>query len=124
MLGNNIDRDVIYTRYYVRCVIFIIFFSVSPCVSCSVIPLFATPWTIAHQGPLSMKFFGLEYWSGLPFPSPEDLPDPGMKPRSPALQADALPSEPPGKLSHYSPLHFGVLCDHRASNLCAGLDGL
>ena len=44
-----------------------------------------------------MDFFGQEYWSGLPFPSPGDLPDPGTEPRSPALQADALPSEPPGK---------------------------
>ena len=59
--------------------------------------LFATPWTIAHQAPLSMGFSRQEYWSGLPFPSPGDLPDPGIKPRSPALQADALTSEPPGK---------------------------
>ena len=57
----------------------------------------ATPWAVAYQGPLSMGFFRQEYWSGLPFPSPGDLPDPGIEPRSPALQADALPSEPPGK---------------------------
>ena len=57
---------------------------------------FATPWTIARQAPLSMKFSWEEYWSGLPFPSPGDLPDPGTEPRSPVLQADALPSEPPG----------------------------
>ena len=44
-----------------------------------------------------MEFPKLEYWNGLPFPSPEDLPDPGIKPRSPALQADSLPTEPPGK---------------------------
>ena len=50
----------------------------------------ATPWTIAHQAPLSMEFFRQEYWNGLPFPSPGDLPDPGMKPMSPALQADSL----------------------------------
>ena len=60
--------------------------------------LFATPWTVAHQAPQSMEFFRQEYWSGLPFPSPEDLPNPGIEPGSPALQADALPSEPPGKL--------------------------
>ena len=48
----------------------------------------ATPWTVAHQAPLSMGFSRLEYWSGLPFPSPGDLPNPGMEPRSPALQAD------------------------------------
>ena len=59
--------------------------------------LFATPWTVAHQAPLSMGFSRQEYWSGLPFPSPGDLPNPGIKPRSPALQTDALPSEPPGK---------------------------
>ena len=57
----------------------------------------ATPWTVACQAPLSMGFSRQEYWSGLPFPSPGDLPDPGIEPRSPALQADALPSEPPGK---------------------------
>ena len=52
-------------------------------------PLFATQWTVAHQGPLSMGFSSQEYWSGLPFPFPGDLPDPGIEPRSPALQADA-----------------------------------
>ena len=55
---------------------------------------FVTPWTVACQVPLSMGFSRQEYWSGLPFPSPGDLPD---EPRSPALQADALTSEPPGK---------------------------
>ena len=59
--------------------------------------LFATPWTVAHQAHLSMGFSRQEYWSGLPFPSPGDLPNPGIKPRSPALQADTLTSEPPGK---------------------------
>ena len=63
--------------------------------------LFATPWTVAYQAPLSMGFSRQEYWSGLPFPSPGDLPDPEIKPRSPALQADALISEPPGcSLNH------------------------
>ena len=55
------------------------------------------PMTAAHQAPLSMKFSRQEYWSWLPFPFPGDLPDPGVKPRSPALQADPLPSEPPEK---------------------------
>ena len=55
------------------------------------------PWTVAHQAPPSMGFSRQEYWSGLPFPSPGDLPDPGIEPRSPTLQADSLPSEPPGK---------------------------
>ena len=56
-----------------------------------------TPGTVAHQAPPSMGFSRQEYWSGLPFPSPGDLPDPGIEPRSPTLQADALTSEPPGK---------------------------
>ena len=61
------------------------------------IQLFATAWTVAYQAPQSMGFSRQEYCSGLPFPSPEDLPDPGMEPGSPTLQADALPSKSPGK---------------------------
>ena len=72
--------------------------------------LFATPWNVAHRAPLSIEFSKQEYWSGLPFPSPGDLPDPGLKPTSPAipaLQADSLPmshqgSPAPGK-SLFSP---------------------
>ena len=64
----------------------------------SCVPFFATPWTVVCQAPLSMGFPGPEYWSGLPFPSPGDLPNPGIKPRSPALQVYTLTSEPPGKL--------------------------
>ena len=59
--------------------------------------LFATPWTVAYQGPPSMGFSRQEYWSGLLFPSPEDLRYREIEPRSPAFQADALTSEPPGK---------------------------
>ena len=59
--------------------------------------LFATPWTVPHQASLSMRFSRQEYWNGLPFPSRGDLLDPGIEPRSPALEADALTSEPPGK---------------------------
>ena len=62
--------------------------------------LFVSPWTAARQAPLSMEFSRREYWSGLPFLSPGDLPDPGIKPRSPTLQVDALLSEPPGKLTY------------------------
>ena len=62
-------------------------------------PTLATPWTVACQAPLSMGFSRQEYWNGLPFPSPGDLPDPGMEHRSSALQAEALPSEPPGSLN-------------------------
>ena len=65
--------------------------------SFSCIRLFATPWTVAHQVPPSMGFSRQEYWSGLPFPPPGDLPNPWIEPRSPTLQADALISEPPGK---------------------------
>ena len=76
--------------------------------------LFATPWTSTYQAPPSMGFSRQEYWSGLPFPSPGDLPDPGIKPRSPTLEADALTSEPPAeelyKKDHHDPdNHNGVI---------------
>ena len=61
----------------------------------------ATPWTVAHQAPLSMEFSRQEYWSGLSLPSPGNVPNPGIEPESPALQADSLLSEPPGMLSIY-----------------------
>ena len=73
------------------------------CYSLSHVELFVTPWTAAHQALLSMGFSRQEYWSGLPFPSPRDLPDSGIKPKSPALQADSLLSEPLGK-THKSSL--------------------
>ena len=66
-------------------------------VSLSRIQLFVTPQTVAYQAPLSMGLSRQEYWSGLPFCSPGDLPDPGIKPRSPALEADSLPSELEGR---------------------------
>ena len=66
--------------------------------SLSRVGLFATPWTVTYQALRSMGFSRQEYWSGLPFPSPGDLPNPGIEPGSPALQTDALPSEPLGKL--------------------------
>ena len=65
--------------------------------SLSRVQLFTTLWTVTHQAPPSMGFSRQEYWSGLPFPSPGDIPDPGMEPRCPALQADALTSELSGK---------------------------
>ena len=61
------------------------------------VQLFATPWTVAYQASQCMECSRQQYRSGLPFPSPGDLPNPGIEPRSPALQADALPSKPPGK---------------------------
>ena len=64
-------------------------------------PTLVTSWTVACQAPLSMGFSRQEYWSGVPFPSPGDLPDPGIELWPPALQADSLPSEPPG-----TPLHI------------------
>ena len=63
--------------------------------------LFAAPWTAALKDPLSMGFPRQEYWSGLPFPSPGDLPDPGIKPMSPALQVDSLPLNYLGHLRLY-----------------------
>ena len=75
---------------------------IMPCVSCSSrVWLFATPWTVACQAPLSMEFSRQKYWSALPFPSPGDLPNPGIEPRSPVLQADSLPSKPA------SPIKYG-----------------
>ena len=65
--------------------------------SLSRVRVFATLWTVAYQAHPSMGFSRQEYWSGVPLPSPGDLPDPGIEPGSPTLQADTLPSEPPGK---------------------------
>ena len=64
------------------------------------VQVFVTPWTVAHQAPLSMGFSRQEYWSGLPFPPPGKFPDPGIEPRSPALQVDSVLPEVPGKPSH------------------------
>ena len=66
-------------------------------VSHSVLSDSVTTWTVACEAPLSMGFSRQKYWSGLPFLSPGDLPDPGVELTSPALQADSLPTEPPGK---------------------------
>ena len=72
--------------------------------SLSCVRLFVTPWTVAYQAPPSMGFSRQEYWSRLPFLSPGDLPNPGIEPRCPTFQADALTSEPPGKPHElYSP---------------------
>ena len=61
---------------------------------------FATPWTVAYQASPSMGFSRQEYWSGLPFPSTGDLPEPGIEPGSPTLEAGTLTSKPPGKPSY------------------------
>ena len=68
--------------------------------SCPVTADSATPWTVAHQAPLSMGFSRQEYWSGLPFPTPGDLPDPGIEPKAllyPALAGGLFITAPPGK---------------------------
>ena len=81
--------------------------------SWSRVRLFVTPWTVAYQGHLSMGFSRQEYWSGLPFPSPGDLPNPGMDPGSPTLRADTLPAEVGVFLEFpcffYDPAHIGNL---------------
>ena len=69
---------------------------------CSVTHSFVTPWTAAHQAPLSVGFSRQEYWSGLPVPTPEDLPDPGMEPASPAWQVGSLPLSHLGSQWYYS----------------------
>ena len=71
------------------------------------VQLFATPWTVANQVPLSMGFSRQEYWSGLPFPSPGGLPDPGIEAGSPALEADALTS-PPSNPSPPNTIMLGI----------------
>ena len=78
--------------------------------SLSHVQLFATPWTVAYQDPPSLGFSRQEYWSGLPFPSPGDIPDPAIKPRAPTPQADSLSAEPPGKPIIY----YGYI-----KNICA-----
>ena len=90
--------------------------------------LFATPWTVGYQGPPSMGFSRQECWSGMSFPSTGDLPGPGIKPRSPSLQADALPSEPPGKplakyksvsvRYYFTPISLAII-KNRKNNKCS-----
>ena len=84
------------------------FFTTEPPVSVSrsVVPDYETPWTAAHQAPLSMRFSRQGYWSGLPFPSPGDLPNAGIEPRSPTLQADSLLAELQGKPTREAPILF------------------
>ena len=69
------------------------------------IRLSVTLWTVARQAPLSMGFLKQEYWRGLPFPPPGDLPDPGIEPASTALAAEFFTTEPPGKPNHQDPIH-------------------
>ena len=84
----------------IKCILYIsvkLIFTVLYLVS-QLFQFFVTPWTVAHQASLSMEFSRQESWSGLPCPPPGDLPNPGIKSRSPALQMDSLLFEPPGKV--------------------------
>ena len=71
------------------------------------------PWTVARQAPLSVEPYNQEYWSGLPLPTPRDLPNPGIKPRSPTLQEDSSPSESPGNLTSLM-AYWGVVVTGRS----------
>ena len=75
------------------------------------VQLFVTPWTVAHQASLSIRFSRQEYWSGLPLLSPGDLPHPGIELGTPALQADTLPSEPPGNPHSHSSCSVNMLTE-------------
>ena len=77
-----------------------------------------TPWTVAYQASPSMGFSRQEYWSGLLFPSPGDLPNSGIKPGSPTLEADALNSEPPGKLIKKDRIHIHILLRAKSLQSC------
>ena len=92
--------------------------TVTKCLSLSCVWLFVTPWTVAHQAPLFMEFSRQEYWSGLPFLSPGDLPKPGIEHCSSALQADSLPTEAPGKQDTGGRQQIILLCLLQASSLC------
>ena len=89
-------------------------------------PTIVTLWTVTHQDPLSTEFSRQEYWNGLPFPFPRDLPNPGIEPRSPALQADALPSKPLGDHTIRSQLvSTGLcLCSHKSTRKNFGCNNL
>ena len=90
------------------------------------VQLFVTLWTVACQAPLSLEFPRQEYWSGLPCPPLGDLPNPGIKPESPAWQADSSPTEPPGKtrqvLSHYISCFFCPLRERTFGPATSSLD--
>ena len=90
------------------------------CQSFSPVQLFVTPWTVTHKAPLSMEFSRQGYWSGLPFPSPGDLPNPGIKLRYPAPKAGYLPSEPPGKPKTCTDTTFKIIKHITASEIPHG----
>ena len=105
-MAANISELLYGTQHYERYSILIALFSLhsNSMHVCSLVaqscPTLVTPWTVALQGPLSMQFSRQEYWNELPFPPPEDLPDPAFKPKcpaSPALAGGFFTTEPPGK---------------------------
>ena len=95
--SQNLSSDEIFQICYVYLITSFAFDNGGGGLVAKSCPTLVTPWTVACQAPLSMRFSRQEYWSGLPFPSPVDLPDPGIEPWSPALQADSFPTELQGK---------------------------
>ena len=91
---NQIQNKFEFTLVYSSVFLFVV---VAIIQLLSLVQLFETPWTVAHQVPLPMEFSRQEYWSGLPFPTPGDPPDPGIKPTSPALAGRFFTTELPGK---------------------------
>ena len=102
-------RGSMYTWFFFT--VYVLRVCVHACCGFSRVWLFVTPWTVAHQAPLSMGFSRQEYWSGLPCPPPGDLSDPAMEPESPifpALQTDSLPVSPWASPMYYSTAQFMV----------------
>ena len=100
--GGHGNPHIIYINIYYSYYLYHIYYSyhiqhIVKVKFLSRVQLFVTPWSVAYQAPPSMGFSRQEYWSGLSFPSPGDVPNPGSEPRSPSLQADALPPEPSGR---------------------------
>ena len=102
--SNQLDVTDLYRTFHTK---------ISSVQLLSCVRLFATPWTVACQASRSMEFSRQEYWSGLPHPSPGDLPNPRIEPSSPTLQVDSLLSEPPGK--PFCEARVGSNEDHRKS---------
>ena len=97
---NTVTGGAISTSYFSQVRVGMLLYCLGMLSCFSHVQLFAALWTVAHQASLSMGFSRQEYWSGLPYPPPGDLPDPEIKamfPASPALQKDSLPTESPGK---------------------------
>ena len=94
---NGIAASYLSSSFSILRKFHLVFYVLCCAQSLSHVQLFVTPWTVACQAPLSMGLSRQEYWSGLPFPPPGDLPNQGNEPRFPTLQGNSLPAEPPGK---------------------------